>query len=156
MFWHFVSIWANVKAAMVEETVSGSAVPKRLNPTLESGACFWSQPLLASCVLHYRLVLLANIAHTFANSRMENTTNQLEPVGIICISNIWTDDHNWSFSCFLGGVFSGEKGLVRRLQSRSGRKQIHKSVQRQSMPARNAPHSNHSYWKKNPLHKFEF
>lgn len=50
MFWHFVSIWACVKAAVKEEeTVSESAVPKWSNLTLESVAYFEISPFSQLC-----------------------------------------------------------------------------------------------------------
>lgn len=94
--------------AAVEETVS-VCHPKVIKSNFGKHHIFLKSAPLAGCVLHYRLMLLANIAHTFASSQMENTMNQLEPVGIIYISDIWTDDHMcllkhavkcWSFSWF--------------------------------------------------------
>lgn len=91
--------------------------PKVIKSNFGKRHIFLKSAPLAGCVLHYRLMLLANIAHTFASSQMENTMNQLEPVGIICISDIWTDDHMcllkhavkcWSFSCFFWKGFSQE------------------------------------------------
>lgn len=161
MFWHFVSICACVRAA-VEEKVSESAVPKWSNLTY-----FWNQPLQPAvcCTIDWCCPL-----------RMENAENQLELVGIICISDIWTDNHKCRLSqvsaktfrtmleflflfCFVWFFVNGfSQEAVKPIWQERYLEPSLKGISVQwwdSRCLRNTPHSSNSYWKKNHVNNFE-